>query len=195
LSSTQTSNLRNSTDLLGLAGRPLAVKAAAVLAGTLVLALASQIEVPLPYVPMTMQTLAITLVGAAYGWRLGALTVLAWLAEGLVGLPVLAGGASGVMHFVGPTAGYLWAFPFAAALVGWLTERGWGGANVARSFIAATLGNALCLLVGWSWLATLIGPEAALAAGVTPFLAGAVLKSALHAALFKGIDGLRARRS
>ena len=75
---------------LGLQARPAHIKAAAVLLGTLVLAIASQISVPMVPVPMTMQTLAVMLVGALYGWRLGALTILAWLGEAAVGLPVLA---------------------------------------------------------------------------------------------------------
>ncbi|QMV01366.1 biotin transporter BioY [Devosia sp. D6-9] len=182
-------------DLLSLGNRPLAVKAAAVVAGSLFLALASQIEVPIGPVPMTIQTLALTLVGALYGWRLGALTVIAWLGEAMIGLPVLSGGSGGAVHFVGPTAGYLWSFPVMVAMVGWLAERGWSGANFVRSFAAALLGNALALVAGWAYLATIIGAEAALAAGVTPFILGAVLKSGLHAALLKGVDTIRAPRS
>lgn len=180
---------------LALATRPLAVKVAAVVAGTAFLALASQIEVPMVPVPMTIQTLAVTLVGAAYGWRLAAVTVIAWLAEAVIGLPVLSGGAAGAHHFVGPTAGYLWAFPFAAALVGWLSERGWSGPNFVRSFFAAALGNVFCLVIGGAYLASIIGFEQALAAGVTPFIVGAVLKSGLHAALLKGVDSVRSKRS
>lgn len=180
---------------LALTSRPLAIKLAAVIAGTAILALSSQIEVPMLPVPMTMQTFAVTLVGALYGWRLGAITVIAWLAEAMIGLPVLAGGGAGAVHFVGPTAGYLWAFPVVAALVGWLSERGWSGASFLRSFFAAALGNALCLAIGAAYLATIIGTEQALAAGVTPFIVGAILKSGLHAALLKGIDTVRAKRS
>jgi biotin transport system substrate-specific component len=170
---------------LRLSARPVLQQAGAVLAGTLLLALASQISVPMVPVPVTMQTLAVTLIGAFYGWRLGAVTVLAWLFEAMLGLPVLAGGASGLAPFMGPTAGYLVSFPIVAALVGWLAERGWGGGSLPRSFAAMLLGNALCLVFGWAWLATLIGAERALLAGVAPFLIGAVLKSALGAAILK----------
>ncbi|TIM74745.1 MAG: biotin transporter BioY, partial [Mesorhizobium sp.] len=79
--------------------------------GTVFLAMASYIEVPMVPVPVTMQTFAVTLIGAVYGWRLGAATIVAWLVEGAMGLPVLSGGAAGAHHFVGPTAGYLFAFP------------------------------------------------------------------------------------
>jgi biotin transport system substrate-specific component len=132
-----------------------------------------------------MQTFAVTLVGAIYGWRLGGITIIAWLLEGAAGLPVLAGGASGVQHFLGPTGGYLFAFPVAGALMGWLAERGWNGDRVALAFLGMLLSNAVCLALGAAWLATLIGPQRAIAVGVTPFLVGALLKSALGAAVLK----------
>ncbi|ESX10962.1 biotin biosynthesis protein BioY [Mesorhizobium sp. LSJC265A00] len=109
-------------------------QAAAVVLGTLFLALLSQIEVPMVPVPVTMQTFAVTLVGALYGWRLGAMTIIAWLAEGAVGFPVLSGGAAGASYFVGATGGYLFAFPLVGALVGWLAERGWNGNRVLLAF-------------------------------------------------------------
>ncbi|OAM73927.1 biotin transporter BioY [Devosia elaeis] len=169
--------------LLDLGERSLAWKAGALVLGTLFLALSSYVEVPMVPVPMTMQTLAVTLVGALYSWRLGGLTIAAWLLEGALGLSVLAGGAAGAHHFVGPTAGYLFAFVPAGALVGWLTERGWNGARPVLAFAAALAGNAVCLVFGAAWLAFLVGLEPAISSGVTPFLLGAVLKSILAAAL------------
>ncbi|OWV64682.1 biotin biosynthesis protein BioY [Rhizobium sp. R339] len=174
-------------DLLRLAARPLAVKAAFVLAGTLVLALASQIAVPMVPVPITMQTFAVTMIGALYGWRLGALTVLAWLGEAMLGLPVLANGSGGLAPFAGPTAGYLVSFPVIAALAGWLSEHGWTGDRVVASFVAHFSANLLCLAIGGLYLASLLGTEKAWALGVAPFILGAVLKSALAAAMLKGL--------
>jgi biotin transport system substrate-specific component len=168
---------------LDLQSRPLAWRVGAVLLGTLFLALSSYVEVPMVPVPVTMQTFAVMLVGALYGWRLGALTIIAWLAEAAVGLPVLSGGAAGAHHFVGPTAGYLFAFPVAGALVGWLAERGWNGRKPVLAFVGMLLGNALCLVVGGAWLAVLFGAEVAWTSGVAPFIVGGVLKSALGAAL------------
>src|SRR5262245_33102727 len=110
------SNLRTAALPLDLQSRPLLWHAGAVVIGSLFLALSSYVQVPLIPVPITMQTFAVALVGALYGWRLGGITIIAWLVEGAVGLPVLAGGASGVHHFVGPTGGYLFAFPVAGAL-------------------------------------------------------------------------------
>ncbi|MCC8931030.1 biotin transporter BioY [Rhizobium sp. 'Codium 1'] len=174
-------------DPLGISGRSLPVQAVLLLFGTGVLALASQISVPMVPVPITLQTFAITMIGVLYGWRLGALTVLAWLGEAMMGLPVLAGGGGGLAPFVGPTAGYLAAFPIVAALAGLLAEKGWTGERVVKSFVAHLSANLLCLAIGGAWLAWLIGAEKGMALGVTPFILGAVLKSALAAALLMAL--------
>ena len=168
------------------ANRSRAWQAGALFLGTLFLALSSHVAVPMIPVPMTMQTLAVTLGGALLGARLGTLTVLAWLGEAMLGLPVLSGPSS-LATFVGPTAGYLMAFPFAAALVGWLVERGWNGQRLVQAFAAMLAGNVLCLVLGAAWLSVLVGMPKALALGVTPFLLGGVLKSALGAATLKAV--------
>ncbi|MER9318173.1 MULTISPECIES: biotin transporter BioY [unclassified Mesorhizobium] len=170
---------------LRLQTRSYAWQAAAIVIGTLSIALASYMEVPMLPVPMNMQTFAVTLVGALYGWRLGAITIAAWLVEGAVGLPVLSGGAAGIQHFAGPTAGYLFAFPLVGALVGWLAERGWNGNRVLLAFAGMVLGNLACLVLGTAWLAVMIGLEQAIAFGFLPFLVGGLLKSALGAATLK----------
>ncbi|MDM7978764.1 MAG: biotin transporter BioY [Rhizobium sp.] len=180
-------------DPLGISGRSLPVQAALLLFGTGVLALASQISVPMVPVPITMQTFALTMIGVLYGWRLGALTVLAWLGEAMMGLPVLANGGGGLAPFVGPTAGYLVAFPIIAALAGYLAEKGWTGSQVVKSFLAHFAANILCLVIGGAWLAYLIGAEKGLALGVTPFILGAVLKSALAAALLMALARRKAQ--
>jgi biotin transport system substrate-specific component len=172
---------------LDLPNRSAAWQIAAIVFGTAFLALSSYIEVPMYPVPMTMQTFAVGLVGALYGWRLGGITIAAWLIEGAAGLPVLAGGAAGLHHFAGPTGGYLFAFLLMGVTIGWLAERGWNGNRVGLAFLSMLLGNLLCLLVGAAWLATMIGVEQAIVYGVTPFLLGAILKSALGAAALKAI--------
>lgn len=178
---------------LGLQRLPRLWQVGAVLFGTLVLALASYIEVPMFPVPMTMQTLAVTLIGALYGWRLGAITVTAWLIEGAAGLPVLAGGAGGAHHFMGPTAGYLFAFPVSAALTGYLAEQGWDGRQLGLAFLSMLLGNLLCLAIGAVWLGVQIGADSAIFYGVIPFLIGAILKSALAAAALNLLERGKAR--
>lgn len=176
------SSARPSFSPLRLQQRSLGWQAGAVVLGTLFLALCSYIEVPMVPVPVTMQTFAVTMIGALYGWRLGAVTIAAWLVEGAVGFPVLAGGAAGIQHFVGPTGGYLFAFPVTGALVGWMAERGWNGNRVLLAFAAMLLGNLAGLALGTAWLAVMIGAEKAITFGFVPFIVGGLLKSALGAA-------------
>jgi biotin transport system substrate-specific component len=173
---------------LRLAGRSVAVQATAVFLGTLFLAASSWIEVPMFPVPMTMQTFAVTLVGALFGWRLGLVTVLAWLGEAAVGFPVLAGGAGGIAFFAGPTAGYLAAFPIAVAVVGWLAERGWTAeGRLVRNVAAMLAGNAIILVLGTLVLAAMIGAEKAYTFGFAPFVLGGILKAVLATATIEAI--------
>ena len=178
---TSAATLKPDFSPLDIQSRPLGWKIGAVLVGSLFLALSSFIEVPMVPVPVTMQTFAVALIGALYGWRLGGITIVTWLIQGALGLPVLAGGAAGAHHFVGPTAGYLFAFPVAGMAMGWLAERGWNGYRPFLAFAGMLISNALCLVLGAAWLAVLIGVEQAVMAGIVPFLTGAVLKAALGA--------------
>lgn len=177
---------------LKLANRSLGFQALAVVIGTMFLAVSSWISVPMIPVPITMQTFAVTMVGALYGWRLGGITVVAWLLQSFIGLPVLAGGMPGQLAFAGPTAGYLFAFPVVAAMVGYLAERGFTR-NPFSSAVVMLMGNALCLAVGGLWLAGLFGFDVAWASGVAPFILGGVLKSALAAAMLEAVrrSGIR----
>ena len=150
-------------------------------AGSLLLTLSAKVQVPFWPVPMTMQTFAVLVIGMAFGWRLGAATVLLYLAEGAVGLPVFSKGG-GFAYLAGPTGGYLIGFVVAAALVGWLAERGWDRAPL-RTLVAMFLGIAVIYLFGVAWLTTLIGFEKAIAAGVVPFLAADAFKIVLAAAV------------
>ena len=149
--------------------------------GTALLAISAQISVPMWTVPMTMQTFAVVLIGAAYGWRLGGATVALYLAEGAMGLPVFANAGS-VASLVGPTAGYLVSFVAAAALVGALVEKGWGR-SLTKTTLAMTIGTAVIFAGGVAWLSTFTGVEKALVVGMYPFLVGAVVKIALAVAV------------
>jgi len=182
-----------SFSVLDPTSRSFAWRLGAVFAGALFLTLSSYVVVPMYPVPTTMQTFAVMLVGAVYGWRLGAVTILAWLAEAAAGLPVLAGGAGGLAHFAGPTAGYLLAFPIAGATVGWLAERGWNGRRFGLALAAMLIGAAICLAIGFAWLSVLIGMEKAFALGVAPFVVAAAAKAVLAAAALGGLDRLRRR--
>ncbi len=172
---------------LPLQTQSLGASAFVVVLGSLVLAASAQISVPMWPVPMTLQSLAIVLIGALCGWRLAGATVLAYLAEAFVGLPFLAGGAGGPAPFVGPTAGYLMAFPVAAMLVGWLAEKGLTR-NIFSAFGTMIAGHAVIFMGGVAWLAAVIGAEAAVAAGVVPFMVGMLVKSGLAASVVRGLD-------
>ena len=191
---TEAARLSPAFSPLDLRNRDLAWQAGAVVLGTAFLALSSYVSVPMVPVPVTMQTFAVTFLGALYGWRLGALTILAWLAEGALGMPVLASGSGGLAHILGPTGGYLFAFPLCGALTGWLAERGWNGGRAALAFASMLLANLLCLGLGAAWLAFFVGAGAAIVKGVAPFLLGALLKSALAAALLKALPRGKIRR-
>lgn len=170
---------------LNLQNRSLTAQAFAVFFGTILLAVTSQITVPMIPVPVTLQTLVVPLIGALYGWRLGALTVLAWLGEAMIGMPVLAGGSGSIASFIGPSAGYLVSFPIIAALCGYLAEKGWNGNHTGKALASFLLANALCLAIGAAWLGYLFGADKALALGVTPFIIGGLLKSATATAILK----------
>jgi biotin transport system substrate-specific component len=156
--------------------------------GTALLTLSAKVSLPLPYVPMTLQTLVVLLIGAAYGWRLGGLTLLTYLVVGAIGLPVFAGPVGGLAPLTGPTAGYLFGFVAAAVVTGWLSERGWDRSMILL-FVAMALGHLLILGAGFGWLAfgKKLGVEKAWFVGVAPFVAGALIKNALGAALVPAI--------
>jgi biotin transport system substrate-specific component len=159
-----------------------------IVAGTVLLTLSAKIKLPLPYVPMTLQTLVVLLIGAAYGWRLGVATVIAYLGEGAAGLPVFAGPVGGLAPLTGPTAGYLFGFVAAAFIAGWLSERGWDR-SVPRLFVAMGMGHIVILAAGFAWLAfgTKLGVEKAWLVGVMPFIAASVIKNTLGAVLIPAV--------
>ena len=172
----------------------LARKAFLVVAGSALIALSAQITVPMWPVPMTLQTLAVLLIGLTYGARLGSATVLAYLAEGAAGMPVFAKGGAGMAHLLGPTGGYLIGFAIAAALVGWLAGRGWSRGPI-RTALAMALGNLALYLPGLLWLkgATGMSWAKAWALGAAPFLAGDALKLLIAALLVPGAWALLRR--
>jgi biotin transport system substrate-specific component len=164
-----------------------------VIAGTMVLAIAAKIKVPLYPVPMTLQTLAVLGIAATYGSRLAVITVLAYLAQGAFGLPVFTNtppAVAGPAYFVGPTGGFLIGFVVMAWIVGAAADRGWGR-SVPKLFGAMIVADVVMLALGFVWLAwfatlssggTGLGVAGAFSAGVAPFLLGDLLKVLLAAA-------------
>lgn len=152
---------------------------------SLLVALSARVAIPVPGtpVPITGQTLAVLLAGALLGAARGFLVLALYLLEGAMGLPVFAEGRFGAaVLLAAPSAGYLWGFPLAAALVGWLAERGWDR-RPATTALAMLLGNGVIYLCGVTWLAFFVGTGNALAAGLYPFLPGDALKIVLAALL------------
>ena len=154
--------------------------------GTALLTIAAKIQVPFYPVPMTMQTFVVLALGMAYGWRLGGATLILYLAEGAVGLPVFAGTPEkgiGLAYMLGGTGGYLIGFVLAAAVCGWLAERGWDR-NVAKTALAMFAGNIIIYVPGLLWLGGLFGwDKPILEWGLTPFILGDLTKLALAAAV------------
>lgn len=161
----------------------------AILLGSLLIAVLAQVSIPVPFspVPITGQTIGVVLVGGLLGARRGAMAVLAYLMEGAMGLPVFAQMKAGAHVLVGPTAGYLWGFVFAAFLIGYLAEKGWTVKPVF-SFLSCFAATTLILVLGTLYLAAFkLGFNKAMVMGFYPFLVGDVIKSAVCAGLITGV--------
>ena len=158
--------------------------------GSLVVAAAAQVNVPMIPVPMTLQSLAVLMIGAAYGSRLGAATLALYALEGAIGLPVFAEFKSGVML---ASFGYVLGFIAAAYVVGFLAERGWDRSPV-KMFASMILGAAVLYVPGLLWLSAWIGAEKAIQFGLLPFIVGDVVKAAVAALGFPAAWALLGRR-
>lgn len=157
-----------------------------VLVGSLALWVSAKIQIPFYPVPMTMQTTVVFMIGMAYGWRLGGLTIMLYLFEGAMGLPVFSGTPEkglGLVYMMGTTGGYLLGFFFAAVLLGWLAEKGWDR-NYISTAVAMILGNAVIYSFGLLWLGSVVGWDKPLLEwGMLPFLMGDAVKLALASLL------------
>ncbi len=156
-----------------------------VVAASLLTAGAAQLEVRLPWtpVPITGQSFAVLLTGAVLGARRAFAAQCLYLIEGACGLPFFAGGAAGLVKLIGPTGGYLIAFPFAAALTGALAERGWDRSPL-RMFLAMLAGSVVIFGLGLAQLSRFMPAELLLASGLLPFIPGDLIKSLLAAGVF-----------
>lgn len=152
--------------------------------GSVLLAASAQfkVTVPLSPVPVTGQTLVVLMIGMAYGPRLGAMTICAYILAGLRGLPVFAGGMAGLPVLAGPSGGYLVGFIAAAFVIGLLAQRGMDR-SILMTALAMLVGNLVIYLFGYAWLASLIGMQKAFTFGVWPFLWGDAMKLVVAACL------------
>jgi biotin transport system substrate-specific component len=167
-----------------------------VLSGSALVAVCSHVALPLWFtpVPLTLQPFAVLLLGLVLAPRLAATTLLAYLAEGAIGLPVFAPGLalfSGLAHLFGPTGGYLLAYPAAAILISFLYRR--TNRNFPAALLSAGIGNLVILLCGALWLSVLThaSASAAVKLAILPFLPGDALKVAAAAALAAGFQRIR----
>jgi biotin transport system substrate-specific component len=173
-----------------------AMKIAAVIFITVLTAAASQVAIPVPFtpVPFTLQPMVVLLGGAALGSRLGMTSQVLYLLAGIAGLPVFATSPTlphGVLRLLGPTGGFLMAYPFAAFVTGWLAERGFDRRYIT-SILAMALGLALIFACGVLWFAwfarpTAVGLPAALRLAFYPFIAVDILKVVLAAVILPSV--------
>lgn len=165
-------------------------KAVITLAAAALITLSAKVHVPFWPVPMTLQTLAVLLISAALGPRLGLAAMGAYLGAGALGLPVFSGAPErgvGLAYMAGPTGGYLLGFLIAAGLTGWLAQ---GRGTLGRG-LAMLAGLAVVYAAGLAWLATFVPAPKLIAAGLTPFLLGDLVKIALACALLAGRDRMK----
>ncbi len=176
----------NNETLLGVALAPLDLvrQVGLVIGFSLLTALAAQVVIPIGPIPVTGQTFVVLLTGALLGSRLGAMAMIAYLIEGASGLPFFQSGHFGLLYLMGPTGGYLIAFPAAAYVTGAFAEHGWD-----RRFLTAAaamaIGSAIIMLSGWAWFSVVMhtSPMLTLYATVIKFIPGDIIKILLAAAM------------
>lgn len=136
--------------------------------GSILLAISAQITIPIQPVPVTLQTFAVLLIGMAFGPKMGTTIILAYLVEGILGLPVFADFSWGLPILLGPTGGYLLGFIPAAFVAGYLLQKGWVRHRITI-FLAAVLGTITLIIPGYLVLANFVGFHNAYLFGVAPF--------------------------
>ena len=161
------------------------------LVGTILLAVSSKIKIPFYPVPMTMQTLVVLVLGIAFGWKLGVFTILLYLFEGLIGLPVFSGSPEkgvGIVYFTGPTMGYLFGFLFAGFLAGYFDYN----KNFLLNFFKLLMSVSIIYILGLLWLGILIGWDKPIfELGAKPFLLAELFKILLITILLTPIKSLK----
>ena len=159
--------------------------------GSVLLTISSKIKIPFYPVPMTMQTFMVLFLGMSFGYKLGLATVILYLAEGIIGLPVFSNSPEkgvGFVYFTGPTMGYLIGFLFATFLAGYFNFKG----NILNNFIKLLISVSTIYILGVFWLGSLIGwDKPIIQLGVTPFLLAELFKIAILTLLAKNIIKLR----
>ncbi|MBA4115493.1 MAG: biotin transporter BioY [Rubrobacter sp.] len=185
---------RTLVDVLLPRQRSLVLDAALIVGFSAFVALTAQVSLPLLPVPLTLQTLGVLFTGAVLGSKRGTLALLLYVAEGAIGLPVFAGGASGIGVIIGPTGGYLVGFVVAAGIVGLLAERGWDRRLIGAA-LAMVVGNLVIYALGVAWLTVILGDlRTALVQGILIFIIGDLIKIVIAALALPGGWALARRR-
>jgi len=200
----QTNGTTLLTTVAGRADMATGIRIAAVLFMTALTATAAQVSIPLPFtpVPLTLQPMIVLLGGAALGSRLGMASQVLYLLAGLAGLPVFATSPAlpqGVLRVLGPTGGYLMAYPLAAFVTGWLAERGFDRRYVT-SVVAMVAGLTIIFTCGILWLAWFAVPvpagvQRALQLGLYPFVGADLIKVLIASAVLPGVWKLVGRHT
>ena len=171
---------------------------ALVVLGSLLLWASAKVSVPFWPVPITLQTFAVLLIGLSFGARLATATLALYLCQGAMGLPVFQGTPEkgvGLIYMMGPTGGYLLGFLLAAALAGWLADRG-AGRRIVPAIGAALIATALIYLPGVLWLGSVVGwDKPVLELGLYPFILADVLKALLAALIVSATWGISGGRN
>ena len=152
-----------------------------ILFGSFLLAVSSKVQVPFWPVPMTMQTFVVFLISMSYGWRLSFFTLIAYILEGALGLPVFATGA-GLTYLIGPTAGYIYGMLLASLVIGFLSEKGFSH-TYFKSLISLLIGSVIIFSLGVGYLGLIIGFDKAINFGLLPFIPSELFKIALAVAI------------
>jgi biotin transport system substrate-specific component len=167
--------------------RSLPTDAALVVGGAALTAALAQVAIPLWPIPITGQTLAVLLVGASLGAARGAISMVLYALVGALGAPIFSDASSGTSVLFGATGGYIIGFVLAAAFTGWLAQRRWER-GLVRGMLAFVAGSGVVFLIGLPWLKVTLGLDwpATIAAGLTPFIVGGVIKAVIAALVLRG---------
>ena len=176
---------------------------AMVLIGTLLITAAAKINVPTWPVPVTLQSFAVAALAGAFGWRIGTATVIAYLIEGAIGIPVFATGG-GIAYLVGPTGGFLLGFVPMAFVIGRAADMG-GSSRVLMLTLAMLIADALLFVIGFAWLVVVlshlkgVAPQAVLGGAfdgaIKPFVIWDALKMVFAALTVTGLFAISKKRS
>ena len=155
---------------------------ALIVGGAMLLALSSYISIPLWPVPITMQTYVVMVIGMTYGWKRAGATIITFMSAGAVGLPVFAGGVSGLFFHLA-SGGYIFGFLVSAMVLGYLSDIRHWDRNIKTAIVSMFIGTILIYLFGLSWLAVAVPSldslNKVLLAGLYPFIIGGIIKSGL----------------